>query len=94
MGFAAFGSAGRLTVDSMLLVSQVGFCCAYLIFISENLATFVHGLAQHQWLVVILPPLFFLTLIPDLNNLAVFSLLAQVINNCCNCSAAPLSRPI
>jgi len=37
-------------------------------------------LAQHQWLVVILPPLFFMTLIPDLNNLAVFSLLAQVSN--------------
>ncbi len=80
VGFAAFGATGRLTVDAMLLVSQVGFCCAYLIFISENLSTFVSGLAQHQWLVVILPPLFFLTLIPDLNNLAVFSLLAQISN--------------
>ncbi len=80
VGFAAFGATGRLAVDSILLVSQVGFCCAYLIFISENLSTFVHGLAQHQWLIVILPPLFFLTLIPDLNNLAVFSLLAQISN--------------
>ena len=80
VGFAAFGPKGRTIVDAALLVSQVGFCCAYLIFISENLASFIHGLTQHQWLVVILPPLYFMTLIPDLGNLAIFSLLAQVSN--------------
>ena len=38
------------------------------------------GLEQHQWLFVILPPLFFLTLVPDLGNLAIFSLFAQISN--------------
>lgn len=80
VGFAAFGTTGRLTIDTTLLVSQIGFCCAYLIFISENLASFIHGLAQHQWLMILLPPLFFLTLIPDLSNLAIFSLIAQISN--------------
>ncbi len=58
----------------------MGFCCAYLIFISENLASFVHGLTQAQWLAIILPPLFLMTLVPDLSNLAIFSLLAQFSN--------------
>jgi proton-coupled amino acid transporter len=80
VGFAAFGPLGRVVIDTALLVSQVGFCCAYLIFISENLATVIHGLSQHQWLIIILPPLFFLTLIPDLSNLAIFSLFAQISN--------------
>ena len=59
---------------------QVGFCCGYLIFITENLTDFVPSVPKSEWLLLILPPLFFLTLIPDLSRLAVFSLLAQVSN--------------
>ena len=59
---------------------QVGFCCGYLIFITENLSAFIPSVPKGQWLLLILPPLFFLTLIPDLSRLAVFSLLAQVSN--------------
>ena len=59
---------------------QVGFCCGYLIFITENLSDFIPSVPKSEWLVLILPPLFFLTLIPDLSRLAVFSLLAQVSN--------------
>ena len=80
LGRIAFGPPGQLLVDTVLLISQVGFCCAYLIFISENLATFIHGLNQHQWLIIIMPPLFLLTLIPDLSKLAMFSILAQISN--------------
>ena len=58
----------------------MGFCCGYLIFITENLTDFVPSVPKGQWLLLILPPLFFLTLIPDLSRLAVFSLLAQVSN--------------
>jgi len=80
VAFAAWGSLGRIVVESSLVCAQIGFCCGYLIFITENLADFVPVVPKTQWLVFILPPLFFLTLIPDLSRLAVFSLLAQVSN--------------
>lgn len=80
VGFAAFGHCGRYVIDGALLISQVGFCCAYLIFITENLANHFDSVAKNQWLIMLLPPLFFLTLIPDLSKLAVFSLFAQISN--------------
>lgn len=80
VAFAAWGPMGRLVVDSSLICAQVGFCCGYLIFITENLSAFIPSVPKGQWLLLILPPLFFLTLIPDLSRLAVFSLLAQVSN--------------
>jgi proton-coupled amino acid transporter len=80
IGFAAFGLTGRAVIDFALLTSQIGFCCAYLIFISENLYAYVPSVEKHQWLVFLLPPLFLLSLINDLSKFAVFSLFAQVSN--------------
>ena len=34
----------------------------------------------NQWLVFLLPPLFFLTLVKDIGRLAIFSLFAQISN--------------
>ena len=80
IGFAAFGLTGRAIVDFALLTSQIGFCCAYLIFISENLSTYLPSVEKNHWLLLLLPPLFFLTLIKDLSKFAIFSLFAQVSN--------------
>lgn len=80
IGFAAFGLTGRTVVDFALLTSQVGFCCAYLIFISKNLSTFVPSVEKNTWLLCLLPPLFCLTLIKDLSRFAIFSLFAQISN--------------
>ena len=80
VAFAAWGDMGRLIVDSSLICAQVGFCCGYLIFITENLSNYYTSVQKTSWLVFLLPPLFFLTLIPDLRKLAVFSLMAQVSN--------------
>ncbi|KAI3447883.1 hypothetical protein Pfo_004548 [Paulownia fortunei] len=38
LGFAVCGSVGRLAVDSMIVLSQAGFCVGYLIFIGNTLA--------------------------------------------------------
>jgi len=80
LGFAAFGITGRMVIDLSLLTSQLGFCCAYLIFISENLHTYLPHIEKNVFLLLLLPPLFLLTLVKDLSRFAVFSLFAQVSN--------------
>ena len=80
VAFAAWGDIGRFIVDGSLICAQVGFCCGYLIFITENLSNYFISVPKTSWLVFLLPPLFFLTLIPDLRKLAVFSLMAQISN--------------
>jgi len=80
IGFAAFGMTGRAVIDFALLTSQIGLCCAYLIFITENLSTYFPSLEKNQWLIFLLPPLFLLSLIKDLSMFAIFSLFAQVSN--------------
>ncbi|GER55217.1 amino acid transporter [Striga asiatica] len=39
LGFAVCGPAGRFAVDSMIVLSQAGFCIGYLIFIGNTLAS-------------------------------------------------------
>lgn len=39
LGLHSFGHVGQILVDTMMLLSQGGFCIAYLIFIGENLAS-------------------------------------------------------
>ncbi|KAL6497947.1 Amino acid transporter avt3b [Orobanche hederae] len=39
LGFAVCGPVGRFAVDSMIVLSQTGFCVGYLIFIGNTLAT-------------------------------------------------------
>lgn len=80
IGFAAFGVTGRTVIDFALLTSQVGFCCAYLIFISTNLSIYVPSVEKNTWLFLLMPPLFLLTLVKDISQFAVFSLFAQLSN--------------
>jgi len=80
IGFAAFGVGGRAVIDVALLTSQIGFCCAYLIFISENLETYIPSVEKTSWLFLLIPFLFLLTLVKDISQFAVFSLFAQLSN--------------
>ncbi|KAL8570272.1 hypothetical protein ACOMHN_011294 [Nucella lapillus] len=80
VGFQALGHIGRVLVDIAIVISQTGFCCAYIIFISENLSDYFKGVRIGEWLLILLPPLFFLTLLRHLSSLAMSSLLAQLSN--------------
>merc|ERR1719192_3123766 len=80
IGFAAFGVGGRAVIDVALLTSQIGFCCAYFIFISENLETYIPSVEKTSWLFLLIPFLFLLTLVKDISQFAVFSLFAQLSN--------------
>ncbi|XP_062577527.1 uncharacterized protein LOC134239364 [Saccostrea cucullata] len=80
IGHHALGHIGRVFVDLAILISQAGFCCAYLIFISENLSSYIPKLKLIHWLILLLPPLCLLTLLRQLKSLAFTSLLAQCSN--------------
>lgn len=80
IGYHALGGLGRWLVDLTLLISQLGFCCAYLIFILENVSSYIPYVNKSQWLILLLPPLFLLTLLRHLHKLAIFSFFAQISN--------------
>nr|XP_053628268.1 LOW QUALITY PROTEIN: uncharacterized protein LOC128685722 [Cherax quadricarinatus] len=80
VGLYALGSGGKRLVDIAVVVSQVGFCCGYLIYLCKNLSIYLPRFSQRLWLMLLLPPLYCLTLLRHLNKLAIFSLFAQVSN--------------
>lgn len=94
VGFEAIGSKGALLVDIAILVSQVGFCCAYLIFITENIARFFIETDDQESMTAeleavkikkislfsIIVPLCLLCFLRQLHRLAIFSLFADLAN--------------
>ena len=50
IGEFAYGRWGRLAVDVNLVASQLGFCIAYMSFISENMHEVVGGVGRVQWI--------------------------------------------
>ena len=79
VGQHAFGHVGLLVVELAIVFSQVGFCCAYLIFITEAIGDFFPQIPKYYILIPVLLPLFFLVSLPNLNSLGVFSLFANFI---------------
>ncbi|PFX16353.1 amino acid transporter AVT3C-like isoform X1 [Stylophora pistillata] len=80
LGFHALGNSGRVLVDTSIVISQIGFSCAYLIFISDTLNSMLPVLSKHQYLMTLLPPLAVLVNFRHLKKLAVFSLFADFAN--------------
>ncbi|XP_035681213.1 amino acid transporter AVT3B-like isoform X3 [Branchiostoma floridae] len=80
VGYHAIGPVGRQLVECSIVVSQTGFCCSYIIFISQNLMHYVDNSHMYQWLLILLPPLAILTMLRQLSNLAIFSLFADFAN--------------
>lgn len=80
VAFHAMGHMGRLSVEVSIIITQIGFCCAYLIFISENLTDYIKAMKMVHWLLILLPPLGILTLLRHLSSLSISSLFAQMSN--------------
>lgn len=93
VGYEAYGKLGSNVVDACIVVSQTGFCCAYLIFITENIAQYfishspendeVHepgSAAQKVVLLSLVVPLCLLCFLKHLHKLAIFSLFADFAN--------------
>ena len=79
VGQHAFGPIGLLVVELAIVFSQVGFCCAYLIFITEAISDFFPQFPMYYYLIPVLFPLFFLVSLSKLNSLGVFSIFANFI---------------
>eukprot|EP01025_Chloroclados_australasicus_P021905 TRINITY_DN22838_c0_g2_i2.p1 TRINITY_DN22838_c0_g2~~TRINITY_DN22838_c0_g2_i2.p1 ORF type:complete len:437 (+),score=36.36 TRINITY_DN22838_c0_g2_i2:160-1470(+) len=73
------GPKGQKLVETLLVVSQTGFCVAYLVFISQNLASFT-GVDDAVWVVLIVPFQLMLGMIRGVAALAPFSLVADFAN--------------
>jgi len=80
VGFHAFGNFGRVLVEWAIILSQTGFCCAYLLFITSNLSAYIPSVPKSYWLLGLLPLEFGLCLFRNLKKLAVTSLFAQISN--------------
>ncbi|KAF5207707.1 Amino acid transporter avt3c [Thalictrum thalictroides] len=92
LGFAVCGSIGRFAVDSMIVLSQAGFCVGYLIFIGNTLVYLFNSSSsshQSQRIWGIKPKTFYiwscfpfqlgLNSIPTLTHLAPLSIFADFV---------------
>mmetsp|Transcript_16242 Transcript_16242/g.41148 ORF Transcript_16242/g.41148 Transcript_16242/m.41148 type:complete len:379 (-) Transcript_16242:106-1242(-) len=78
----AMGKAGTYLVNVFVTISQLGFCCAYLIFIANNISALIHNgdVCDDRWmfilglLVVMIP----LVLLRTLKFLGVLSIIGNV----------------
>ncbi|XP_031564992.1 amino acid transporter AVT3C-like [Actinia tenebrosa] len=81
LGFVSLGLTGKAIVDISIVVSQIGFSCAYLIFISENIADMTSDrFSKNTVLLTLLPPLLVLVNFRHLKRLAIFSMFADFAN--------------
>jgi len=76
-------SLARTVVDVFLCVTQLGFCCVYFVFISQNLQQiFDHYFGEinfHIYMVIILVPMLLLASIRNLKYLSPVSMLANIL---------------
>ncbi|KAI8599889.1 transmembrane amino acid transporter protein-domain-containing protein [Dissophora ornata] len=86
IGLILFGKYMRLAVLLSVALSQIGFCCAYLIFVSQNIDAVVqtftrctfHGISQKYYILLILVVLIPLVLIRRMSILSLPSMLANL----------------
>ena len=77
---ATFGARGWWIIQSSIVLSQIGFACAYLIFIRENIHSLFAHISTNSALASCLFLLVFLANVRDLSGLGIFSLFADFAN--------------
>jgi len=78
IGFNVMGKRGAVLIDFLVVFTQVSFCCAYLLFIGNNLNTVFSFISKSEIIVLCAPGLLLMTLIRRVENLTVFSMVADV----------------
>jgi amino acid permease len=78
VGIVAYGYWGGVITDASIIITQIGACVAYTIFISGTMSG-VTGLNEKIWIAILWIPLILLSMIRDMAKLAIFSSLANVV---------------
>jgi len=78
-----FASTARTVIDIFLCITQLGFCCVYFVFVSQNLQQiFDHYYGEinyHVYMAIILIPMLLLVSIRNLKYLSPISMLANIL---------------
>jgi proton-coupled amino acid transporter len=77
VGRMTMGPAGTIITSMLLVFTQCGFCCAYLIFIGENMHDMLPGLPNWLYICFALVLLLPICLLRNLKYLAFFSLISE-----------------
>lgn len=78
VGRAAFGYWGAFAVDVSILITQMGACIAYIVFMSKNFSQVI-GLAAPIWVGIMFIPLALLSTIRKMEKLAPFSAMGNIV---------------
>ncbi|CAH0477625.1 unnamed protein product [Peronospora belbahrii] len=78
IGYFAMGYAGSFIVNMALVISQTGFCIAYLIFIASNANKFL-DVSKQLVVSVCVPPLVGLSLLKHMRELAYVAVIADLM---------------
>ncbi|KNC46617.1 amino Acid/Auxin Permease family [Thecamonas trahens ATCC 50062] len=78
IGQLAYGKAGARVASLAAFLTQAGFCCAYTIFVADNLHSLIPRFATHEWVGMVTPVFIALSWLRSLRVLAPTSTLAVV----------------
>ena len=78
IGDLAFGVWGSRISSVAAFLTQIGFCCAYAIFVADNLHSLIPRFSMHEWIGLICPVFILLSWLRSLKVLAPTSTLAVI----------------
>jgi len=75
-----WGYRARVVIDSFLVITQLGFCCTYFLFVAENLRSLFGTFDVRIWILLIAIPITALVFIRKLSVIAYMSAFANVLS--------------
>eukprot|EP01112_Ceratiomyxa_fruticulosa_P000684 TRINITY_DN1060_c0_g1_i9.p1 TRINITY_DN1060_c0_g1~~TRINITY_DN1060_c0_g1_i9.p1 ORF type:complete len:469 (-),score=74.70 TRINITY_DN1060_c0_g1_i9:68-1474(-) len=78
IGTHIFGKMGLYLVNFAVITSQIGFCCAYVVFMSQNLYSIYTDIDLRFWVLIIYPIITILSWIKNIKYLSPTSIFANL----------------